>query len=133
MTLKEYFDQKKGVGVIATANAEGMVDTAIYSSPHVFNDGTLAFIMRERLTHLNIQSNPHASYIFIEESAGRKGIRLFLKKVKEDSDPDLIASMTRRYLTPEEDREKGPKFLVYFKVEKILPLIGSVDTNITPA
>jgi hypothetical protein len=133
MTLKEYFDEKKGVGVMATANAEGKVDTAIYSSPHVFDDGTLAFIMRERLTHLNVQSNPYGSYIFIEEGMGRKGLRLFLNKVKEDSDPDLIASMTRRYLTPEEDREKGPKFLVYFRVDKVLPLIGSGDTNITLA
>jgi hypothetical protein len=133
MTLKEYFDEKKGVGVMATSNAEGKVDTAIYSSPHVFDDGTLAFIMRERLTHLNVQSNPYGSYIFIEEGMGRKGLRVFLKKFKEDSNPDLIAAMTRRYLTPEEDREKGPKFLVYFRVEKILPLIGSGDTNITLA
>jgi hypothetical protein len=119
--------------VLATANAEGKVDTAVYSSPHVFDDGTLAFIMRERLTHLNVQSNPYGSYIFIEEGLGRKGLRLFMEKLKEDQDPDLIAVMTRRYLTPEEDREKGPKFLVYFKVEKILPLIGSGDANITPA
>lgn len=130
MTLKEYFDQKKGIGVLATADAEGRVDTAIYSTPHVGDDGTLAFIMRERLTHLNIQSNPYGSYIFIEEGIGRKGVRLFLNKVKEDSDPELITAMTRRYLTPEEDREKGPKFLVYFTVEKILPLIGSGSTDL---
>lgn len=133
MTLKEYFDQKRGVGVLATANAEGKVDTAVYSKPHVFDDATLVFLMRERLTHLNIQSNPYGSYIFIEEGMGRKGIRLFLEKLKEDQDPDLIAAMTRKYLTPEEDREKGPKFLVYFRVENILPLIGSGDTNITLA
>jgi len=133
MTLIEYFEQKRGVGVLATANAEGKVDTAVYSAPHVCADGALAFIMRERLTHLNVQSNPYGSYIFIEEGFGRKGLRLFLEKLKEDQDPDLIAAMTRRYLTPEEDREKGPKFLVYFKVEKILPLIGSGDTNITLA
>lgn len=133
MTLKDYFEQKHGVGVLATANAEGKVDTAVYSAPHVFADGTLAFIMRERLTHLNVQSNRYGSYIFIEEGLGRKGLRLFLEKLKEDQDPDLIAAMTRRNLTPEEDREKGPKFLVYFKVEKILPLIGSGDANITPA
>jgi hypothetical protein len=30
MTLKEYFDEKKGVGVMATANAEGKVDTSIH-------------------------------------------------------------------------------------------------------
>ena len=28
-------------------------------------------------------------------------------------------------LTPEEDRAKGPKYLVHFSTEKILPLIGS--------
>jgi hypothetical protein len=39
--------------------------------------------------------------------------------------------MTRRNLTPEEDKQKGHKFLVYFKVKKILPLIGSGDTHIT--
>jgi hypothetical protein len=133
MTLKEYFDQKRGVGVLATANAEGKVDTAVYSKPHVFDDGTLVFLMRERLTHLNIQSNPYGSYIFIEEGIGRKGLRLFLEKLKEDQDPDLIAAMTRKYLTPEEDREKGPKFLVYFRVENILPLLGSGDTNIALA
>jgi hypothetical protein len=33
--------------------------------------------------------------------------------------------MTRRKLTPELDAEKGPKHLVYFTVEKVLPLIGS--------
>jgi hypothetical protein len=62
---------------------------------------------------------------------GRKGLRLYLEKLKEDQDPNLVAAMTRKYLTPEEDREKGPKFLVYFSLEKILPLIGSGDTNIT--
>jgi hypothetical protein len=41
--------------------------------------------------------------------------------------------MTRKYLTPEEDKEKGPKFLVNFRVDKIFPLIGSGDTNIKPA
>jgi hypothetical protein len=32
--------------------------------------------------------------------------------------------MTRRSLTHEEDEAKGPKFLVYFKIEKALKLIG---------
>jgi len=33
--------------------------------------------------------------------------------------------MTRGNLTLDEDRAKGPKYLVHFKVEKILPLVGS--------
>jgi hypothetical protein len=39
--------------------------------------------------------------------------------------------MTRRSLTPEEDEAKGPKFLVYFKIEKALNLIGSDSPQIT--
>ena len=125
MTLKNYFETASGTGVLATADAGGKVDAAIYSSPHVMDDGTVAFIMRERLTHENLKSNPFASYLFLEDKPGHKGLRLFLKKVREDEDPDLIKSMTRRHLTPELDAQKGPKHLVYFAVEKVLPLIGS--------
>jgi hypothetical protein len=131
MTLKEYFDSVNGTGVLSTADSSGKVDAAIYSVPHIFDDGTLAFIMRERLTHLNLQSNPCAAFLFIEHVSGHRGVRLFLKKVKEETDSALIATMTRRNLTTEEDKQKGPKFLVYFTVEKILPLIGGGESHIS--
>jgi hypothetical protein len=130
MKLSEYMDNVSGKGVLATADAEGKVDAAIYSKPQILEDGTLVFIMRDHLTHHNIVSNPHATYLFIEEGPHYKGIRLFLKKLREDTDPKLIASMTRRNLTPEQDKARGPKFLVYFALEKILPLIGSGETGI---
>jgi hypothetical protein len=131
MTLKEYFQGINGTGILSSADSSGKVDAAIYSIPHVFDDGTLAFIMRERLTHLNLRSNPYAVFLFIEHVSGHRGVRLFLKKLKEEEDSPLITKMTRRTLTPEEDKEKGPKFLVYFKIEKILPLIGSGESHIT--
>jgi len=133
MTLKEYFASMHGTGVLATADAEGKVDAAIYSTPHVFDDGTIAFVMRERLTHRNLQSNPHASFLFVEHGPGYRGVRLFLYKTKEVTDSELIVRMTRRGLTPEEDKQKGPKFLVYFTVQKILPLIGGGESHITTA
>ena len=130
MKLKEYLQGVSGMGVLATADAEGRVDAAIYAKPHILEDNTLAFIMRDHLTHQNIVSNPYALYLFIEEGPHYSGIRLFLKKVREDTDPDLIAKMTRRFLTPEQDKARGPKFLVYFSLEKILPLIGSGETGL---
>ncbi len=130
MTLHEYFSTRQGIGVLATADAEGRTDAAIYSTPHIFKNGTVAFIMRERLTHHNLQSNDFATYLFLEASTQYQGIRLFLKKTKEETDSALIAQMTRRHLTPEEDRAKGPKFLVHFKIEKALPLIGSGEPPI---
>jgi len=131
MTLDEYLNGVTGKGVLSTADAEGRVDSAIYSKPHILEDGTLVFIMRDHLTHHNIGFNPYASYLFIEDAPHYKGIRLFLKKLREDTDPDLIAKMTRRHLTSEQDKAKGPKFLVYFTLEKILPLVGSSDPEIT--
>jgi len=125
MTLRQYFESASGTGVLSTADAGGKVDAAIYSTPHVMDDGTVAFIMRERLTHENLRSNPFAIYLFKEDGPGHKGLRLYLKKTREDDNAELIATMTRRNLKPELDAQKGPKHLVYFTVEKVLPLIGS--------
>jgi len=125
MNLKDYFEQSHGTGVLATADAEGKVNAAIYSRPHVFDDGSVAFVMRERLTHHNLQFNPYATFLFHESGPGFTGIRLHLKKLKEETDSPLIAEMTRGSLTPDEDRAKGPKYLVHFSIEKRLPLIGS--------
>jgi hypothetical protein len=130
MSLKNYFKTATGTGVLATADKEGKVDAAVYSRPHIMDDGSLAFIMRERLTYENLKSNPHAAYLFMEQSAHLKGIRLFLNKTGEDADKELIKSMTRRNLTPEQDIAAGPKHVVYFSLEKILSLVGGNEIAI---
>ena len=90
MNSNEYFEQTKGHGVLATANAEGKVNAAIYARPHYMDDSTVVFIMAERLTHENLQSNPWATYIFMEEGEGYKGKRLYLKKLKEEQNDELM-------------------------------------------
>nr|MBF0222080.1 pyridoxamine 5'-phosphate oxidase family protein [Desulfobulbaceae bacterium] len=125
MNLKEYFETKTGTGVLSTADSDGTVNTAIYSKPHVVEDGSVAFIMRERLTYSNLQSTDSAAYLFIESGGGYSGTRLLLKKTEESVDEALIKKMTRRSLSEKEDKDKGPKHLVYFRVEKTLPLIGA--------
>jgi hypothetical protein len=84
-------------------------------------DGSIAFIMRDRLTHHNLQSNPNATFLFIEKGPGYEGKRLFLKKVREEQNPELIKKIKRRKYT---DDSEEPRFLVFFKLEKELPLIG---------
>ena len=122
MELKDYFESTKGVGVMATADADGKVDAAIYARPHFMEDGTLAVIMRDRLTHHNLQSNSHATFLFIEEGPGYKGKRLFLTKVREEQDSELLNSLRRRQYPS--DKEEA-KFLVFFKLNKELPLVGA--------
>jgi len=130
MNMKEYFENTAGRGVLATADNEGKVDAAIYSAPHILEDGVVAFIMRDRLSHHNVQENPHANFLFIEGGSASHGVRLFLKKIKEETDAAKIKSLMRRHLTPEEDQARGPTFLVSFAVEKVLPLVGDDPAKI---
>ena len=122
MELKEYCESTKGIGVLSTADKDGKVNAAIYARPHFLEDGSIAFIMRDRLTHHNIQSNPNAAYLFVEDGPGYKGKRLYLTKIREEQDSALIESLQRRSYT--DDKEKM-RFLVVFRLNETLPLIGA--------
>jgi len=124
MKLSEYFEKTEGVGVLATADADGNVDAAVYGRPHFFDDQTIAFIAAEKLTHANLQSNPHAVYLF-KEKDGYEGRRLYLTKVREEKDSPLVEEIRRKKYPEVEGKYKtGPKYLIYFHLDKVLPLIG---------
>jgi len=122
MNLSEYFEQAKGHGVLATADAAGKVNAAVYARPHFVDGDTVVFIMAERLTHKNLQSNQWATYLFIEAGEGYKGKRLYLKKVKEEQDDQLISEICRK--CDYSHHHIGTRYVMHFTVEKVLPLIG---------
>lgn len=127
MTLDAYFEEKKGLGVLSTADGDGRVNAAVYSRPHVMDDGTVAFIMWDRLTHSNLQTNPHAVFLFREDAPGYRGKRLYLTRVREEEDSELLRSLRRKSPSPEKDAAES-KFLVFFEVTRELPLIGPGKT-----
>jgi hypothetical protein len=126
MKLNEYFEKKKGRGVIATADSEGKVGIAVYARPHFIDEKTVAFIMADRLMHKNVQSNPHAAYLFLESGDRYVGKRLYLTKIKEEKNSALIDRIRRKESCPVYDKyQDKTKYLVYFHVDKVLPLIGA--------
>lgn len=122
MDIKNYFENQKGAGMLATADAEGRVDIAVYSRPHVIDSQTIAFIMRDRLSHRNLQSNPQAAYSFLESGEGCQGLRLYLTKVDEDTDAEKIKRLRRR--TQPDSNPNETKFLVTFRINHIRPAVG---------
>jgi len=51
--------------------------------------------MADKLTHHNLQSNPHAAYLFIEGRANIKA-KIILTKTKEEKDGPALESLRRK-------------------------------------
>jgi len=126
MKIEEYFDAAKGRGVLATSDAEGKVDAAVYARPHMMGNGTVAFIMADRLTHHNLRVNPHAAYLFMEDGEKYEGKRLFLTKIKEETDKEALDSVRRKSYPELEGKEE---YLVSFKIDRVLPLIEHAESQ----
>lgn len=125
INLGDYFKNTQGRGVLATADADGRVDAAVYARPKIIDEKTVAFIMRDRLTHANLQSNPHATYLFMEKgSGGYQGTRLYLTKDGEEQDSERLYALRRKdhNAIAESPDQRGPLFLVLFKIDKVLPI-----------
>ncbi len=123
MDLKAYFEGAKGTGIIATADSNGKVNLAIYSKPHFMENGEIAFIMTDKLTHNNLITNGSAAYMFKEDGTGYKGKRLYLTKLREEKESELLYTIRSRKDHSGPDDGKS-RFLVFFRVDKELPLIG---------
>ena len=125
MDLTKYFEEHAGFGVLSTADQDGRVNAAVYARPHCFPDGTVGFIMSERLTHSNLQSNDSAAYLFRQDTdAGdrrHEGVRLYLRKIGERDDQEEIAKLRRRA----RGYGSGRRHMVIFEVAQQLPLVGA--------
>ncbi len=129
MTLKEYFESRQGTGIFATTDPEGRVDMAIYAKPLVIDESTLAFVMRQRLSHQNLKQTMHAAYLFLESGPGYKGKRLYLTKIREEINATLAEAIRERQPAIYPDGDDSSKFVVFFQVDRIRPLVGDFDSQ----
>ena len=82
--------------------------------------------MAEKLSHDNLKSNPHATYLYIEDGENYVGKRLYLTKIKEEMNTELINTLRRKkHYIAHDEYYKENKYLVTFRIDKVLPLIGS--------
>ncbi|MFC1541734.1 pyridoxamine 5'-phosphate oxidase family protein [Candidatus Latescibacterota bacterium] len=123
MDLEQYFDAAHGIGVLATADADGNVDAAQYAQPHFMENGSIAFIMSHKLSYNNLQTNPRCAYIFIETGEKKSdsgGIRLYLEKTGEEHDQDKVNALRRK----NRDNLNSDRSIVIFNVERVRKLLG---------
>ena len=122
MNISQYFDETEGRGILSTADADGKVDAALYARPYFKDENTVMFIMADRLTHKNLETNPWAVYLFIESGSTLSGKRLYLKKTGEEQNEQLVQQICRRCKIHQ--HQTGNHYLVTLNIEKVLPLVG---------
>ena len=124
MDWAKYFEGTKGLGVLATVDKTGVPNMAVYARPHVVDQETIAFIMRMKNSYANVKVNPKAAYLFREEGDGYRGWRLYLTKLREETDRAQVDAWRRKSknICPAED-DTG-EYLVFFRIDRVRPLIG---------
>jgi len=123
MKLAELFPEG-GRGVIGTADANGVVNMAVFATPHVIDEETLAWGFTEGRSLANLKQNPHASYLYLAPTRGYSGWRLALTLKKQTGGGDLLTAIQQAA-----SRAAGPqagaaiKQVVYFQVDEVRPLM----------
>jgi ADP-glucose pyrophosphorylase len=127
MDLATYFKNAQGTGILATCDPQKEVDLAIYSKPVVADGQTVALVMKQRQSHRNLQKHLKACYMFIETGTNQ-GVRLYLTMERQETNRSLIEQLRREQpcMFPKED--DSDKFLVFFKVDHIRPLVGEFES-----
>lgn len=95
MNLDELFS-RDGLGVMATAGADGSVNTAVYARPHVIDDSTLVWGMTDGRTFGNISRNSRASYLFKASGPGFQGVRLALALIRTEEEGEMLTLIRQR-------------------------------------
>ncbi len=116
--------QPGGMGVMATAGPDGVVNTAVYALPHVSEDGTAAWGMTEGRTYRNVRGNPNASYLYILPGGGYRGVRLTLrcKDIQESGKTlEMIRARTRE--SSGEGAASVVKYVTFFEILEERPLL----------
>ena len=127
MDLAAYFESVKGVGVLATSDSAGKVDLALYSKPHIVDESTLVFVMKQRFSHRNIKTNPHAAYMFLENRAGYNGIRIYLTMLHDEVNQSLVTELRAKQPEMFSRDDDSNKFVTVFHIDHIRPLVGDLE------
>jgi hypothetical protein len=127
--LKDYFESKQGTGIFATTDPEGRVDVAIYAKPLVIDETTVAFVMRQRLSHQNLKQTMHVAYMFLESGGGYEGKRLYLTKIREEINATLAEAMRKQQPDIFPEGDDSNKFIVIFHVDRVRPLVGDTPNE----
>lgn len=113
-----------GLGVIATADAGGKVNIAVYAKPRVTGSREVAWGMTDGRTWANLQENPSAAFLYMNPGSGYAGVRLGLTLLRAEDDGVMLEAVrthTAEVVSPA--AAAAVRHVGYFSVDEIRPLV----------
>jgi hypothetical protein len=97
--LKEMFNRKTRIGVLATSNENGDVNTAVFGSPRMIDENTVIMAIGNNRSFQYLQENPKASFIVVEPGDSPQewnGARVYLEMNAFERYGELLDSFRKK-------------------------------------
>jgi hypothetical protein len=65
--LMDYFNKAPRLGVLSTSSKDGIVDSAVFGSPHMIDEKTVLVATAKNRTFANLMENPNAVFMIMEQ------------------------------------------------------------------
>ena len=126
--LMRMFNKQSRIGVLATSNQNGEVNTAVFGSPRMIDEDTVIMAIGENRTLSYLEENPKASFLVVEPGAERaswNGARLYLQVEAFERFGELLDSFREKIRKEAGDTSANAiKAAIRFKIIGVRPLIA---------
>jgi hypothetical protein len=125
--LKDYFNKQPRIGTLSTSGKDGKVDVAYFGSPRMIDEKTVIMAIRKNQTFTNLQENPNAVFMILEQAGappGWKGVRVYLKMVDSQTSGEKLETMKKAIAEKAgEETAKSMHAALTFEVQAVRPLM----------
>jgi uncharacterized pyridoxamine 5'-phosphate oxidase family protein len=125
--LMEYFNKQPRIGTLSTAGKDGKVDVAYFGSPRMIDEKTVLMTVRKNQTFANLQENPNAAFMILEQAnaaPGWKGVRVYVKMIEYQTSGEKLETMKKAIAQKAgEETAKSMYAVLIFEVQAVRPLM----------
>lgn len=122
--LMDYFNKQPRTGVLSTASKDGKVDSALFGSPNMIDEKTVVIATGKNRTFSNLQENPYAIYMIMEQDTDWKGIRVYLKLKDSATSGEMLDTIKSQIAKMAgEEAAQMMYATVTFEITELRPLV----------
>lgn len=127
--LMARFNDPSRLGTLATADARGKVDNAVFSALRMVNENTVVLAIGDNRSYANLRQNPQAAYVFFHPDPNPfawQGARVYLRLQAADEEGSAFERMVAMVRKMAGDRAAdNVKAVLTFGIEEVRPLIDA--------